>query len=267
MTRTKRKLLAVVTLVATATSAHATVQVETNMSYYDVVGTTSAAIITNIKNVGPTGSDGKRNGWWGKTNWKINVNYYYRPDNYGCGFTSVTTILKVDIIMPLLVTDVSAKVHKWFDEQTKKLLTHEFGHRNVAVGTAEDIDAAVIKMRAATCKELISDVDKNFPEWMKKGNETQANYDVVTKHGLKQKAWPIAVNKKPVEPIEATPSSSPAKPVEPVEATPSSSAAILTWKSRSWRCSSATSATPKGRSLAVSRGLRGSSLASIAREA
>jgi predicted secreted Zn-dependent protease len=167
MTRTKRKLLAVVTLVTTATPAHATVQVNSSMKYYDVVGTTSAAIVASIKSLGPTGSDGKRNGWWGKTNSEINTNYSYRPDNNGCGVMSVTTILKVEIIMPQLVTkEVSAKVRKWFDEQTKKLLDHELGHRDIAVGVAEDIDAAVIKMRAATCKELISDFDKNFPEWI-----------------------------------------------------------------------------------------------------
>jgi outer membrane biosynthesis protein TonB len=54
----------------------------------------------------------------------------------------------------------------------------------------------------------------------------------VDKHGLKQKAWPIAVNKKPVVTVEATPSSSPAKPIVTVEATPSSSPAILTWKTQ-----------------------------------
>ena len=61
MTRTKRKLLAVVTLWAMATSAHAAVQLDTSMNYYDVVGTTPAAILASIKNLGPL-VDGKR---WG----------------------------------------------------------------------------------------------------------------------------------------------------------------------------------------------------------
>ena len=73
-------------------------------------------------------------------------------------------------------------------------------HRNIALGTAEDVDAAFIKMRAATCKELLDDSREVFDEWIKKGHESQVNYDVVTKRGLKQQAWPTAVvDKKPVE--------------------------------------------------------------------
>ena len=67
MTRTGRKLLAVVTLVATATSAHATVQADSSMKYYDVVGTTSGAILASINSLGPL-VDGKR--MWAKTHWK-----------------------------------------------------------------------------------------------------------------------------------------------------------------------------------------------------
>jgi hypothetical protein len=54
-------------------------------------------------------------------------------------------------------------------------------------------------MRAATCKELLDDSREVFDEWIKKGNESQANYEVVTKSGLKQQAWPTTVDKKPVE--------------------------------------------------------------------
>ena len=114
MTRTKRKLLAVVTLVATATSAHATVQIDSSMKYYDVVGTTSGAILASLNSHGPL-VDGKR--MWAKTHWKINVNYYYRADKDACRFTSVTTPLNIEITMPQLVTKVSAHIRKWFDEK------------------------------------------------------------------------------------------------------------------------------------------------------
>ena len=196
MAQTKKKLLAAVTLVATATSAHANVQADSSMKYYDVVGTTSAAIVASINSLGPL-IDGKRS--WAKTHWKVNVNYYYRADNDGCRFTSVTTILNTEITMPQLVTKVSGQTRKWFDASMKKLLDHELGHHNIALGTAEDVDAAFIKMRAATCKELLDNSNEVFNEWTKRGNESQANYDVVTKRGLKQQAWPTAVvNKKPV---------------------------------------------------------------------
>ena len=196
MTRTGRKLLAVVTLVATATSAHATVQADSSMKYYDVVGTTSGAILASINSLGPL-VDGKR--MWAKTHWKVNVNYYYRADNDACRFTSVTTALNIEITMPQLVTKVSAHIRKWFDEKMKTILEHELVHRDIALGTAENVDAAYIKMRAATCKELIDNSREVFDEWIKKGNESQANYDVVTKHSLKQQAWPTTVDKKPVE--------------------------------------------------------------------
>jgi predicted secreted Zn-dependent protease len=196
MTQTMKKLLAAVTLVATATSAHATVQADSSMKYYDVVGTTSAAIVASINSLGPL-IDGKRS--WAKTNWQVNVNYYYRADNDGCRVTSVTTTLNTEITMPQLVTKVSGQTRKWFDESMKKLLDHELGHRNIALGTAEDVDAAYIKMRAATCKELTDGAQEVFDEWIKRGNESQTNYDVVTKRGLKQQAWPTAVvDKKPV---------------------------------------------------------------------
>ena len=196
MTRTGRKLLAVVALVATATSAHATVQVVDSMKYYDVVGTTPAAILASINSLGPL-IDGKR--MWAKTNYNIKVDYYHGPDNDGCRFTSVTTTLNVEITMPQLVTKVSPHIRKLFDEKMKKLLDHELGHRNIALSTAENVDTAIIKMRAATCKELIDDTQKVYDEWTKKGKESQANYDVVTKYGLKQQAWPTTVDKKPVE--------------------------------------------------------------------
>jgi predicted secreted Zn-dependent protease len=197
MTQTMKKLLAAVTLVATATSAHATVQVDSSMKYYDVVGTTPAAILASINSLGPL-VDGKRG--WARTNWQVNVNYYYRADNDGCRFTSVTTTLNTEITMPQLVTKVSAQIRKSFDGRMKTLLEHEHGHRNIALGTAENVDAAFTKMHAATCKELIDNSREVFDEWIKEGKESQANYDVVTKHGLKQQAWPTAVvDKKPVE--------------------------------------------------------------------
>ena len=196
MTRTGRKLLAVVTLVATATSAHATVQVDTSMKYYDVIGTTSAAILATLNSLGPL-IDGKRR--WAQTLWKVTVNSYHRVDNDSCRFTSVTTTLNIEITMPQLVTKVSAQTRKWFDEKMKTLLEHEHGHRDIALGIAENIEAAYIKMRAATCKELTDDSNKTLDELAKKGKESQDNYDVVTKHGLKQQAWPTTVDKKPVE--------------------------------------------------------------------
>jgi predicted secreted Zn-dependent protease len=196
MTRTKRKLLAVVTLVATATSAHAAVQVDTSMKYYDVLGTTSAAILASLNSLGPL-IDGERQ--WAQTLWKVTVNYYRRVENDSCRFTSVTTTLNVEITMPQLVTKVSDQTRKWFDEKMKTLLQHEHGHRDIALGIAENIEAAYIKMRAATCKELLYDSNKTFDELTKKGEKSQDNYDVVTKHGLKQQAWPTIVDKKPVE--------------------------------------------------------------------
>jgi predicted secreted Zn-dependent protease len=167
------------------------------MKYYDVVGTTPAAILASINSLGPL-VDSKRR-MWAKTYWNINMNYSYRADNDGCRFTSVTTTLKTEITMPQLATKVSAQIRTWFDQKMKTLLDHETGHHNIALGTAENIDAAFIKMRAATCWELIDDSPKVFDEWKKKGNESHANYDAVTKHGLKQQAWPTAVAKKPVE--------------------------------------------------------------------
>ena len=198
MTRTKRKLLAVVTLVATATSAHATVQVnDSDTKYYDVAGTTAAAINASINSLGPV-VDGKRG--WGRTTWNVTVNHYRQADNGGCRFTSVTTTVNIEITMPQLVTKVSAPLRKRFNEMSKKLLEHELGHRTIAIASAQDIDAALTKMQAATCKELVDDAQKVFDEGRKKGMENQVNYDVVTKHGLKQQAWPTAVvDKKPVE--------------------------------------------------------------------
>jgi predicted secreted Zn-dependent protease len=194
--RIKRKLLAVVTLVVTATSAHATVQVDSSMKYYDVVGTTSAAILASLTSLGPL-VDGKRR--WAQMLPNFKVNYSYRPDKDGCGIASVTTTLNTEITMPQLVTKVSAQIRKWFDEKTKTILDHEHGHRDIAVGIAENIDVAYIKMRAATCKELIDGAQEVLDGLVKKGKESQDNYDVVTKHGINQQAWPTAVAKKPVE--------------------------------------------------------------------
>jgi predicted secreted Zn-dependent protease len=127
------------------------------------------------------------------------VNYSYRAENDTCRFTSVATTLNIEITMPQLVTKVSPHVRKWFDEKMKTLLDHELGHQNIALGTAENIDAAYVKMRAATCKDLIDNSREVFDELIKKGKESQANYDVVTKGGLKQQAWPATVDKKPAE--------------------------------------------------------------------
>jgi predicted secreted Zn-dependent protease len=127
------------------------------------------------------------------------VNYFYRAENDACRFTSVATTLNIEITMPQLLTKVSAHIRKWFDEKMKTLLDHELGHQNIALGTAENVDTAYVKMRAATCKELIDNSREVFDELIKKGKESHANYDVVTKGGLKQQAWPTTVDKKPVE--------------------------------------------------------------------
>ena len=73
--------------------------------------------------------------------------------------------------MPQLVTKVSAPLRKRFNEMSKKLLEHELGHRTIAIASAQDIDAALTKMQAATCKELIDNSREVYDEWIKKGKE------------------------------------------------------------------------------------------------
>ena len=78
------------------------------------------------------------------------MNHYRQADNGGCRFTSVTTTVNIEITMPQLVTKVSAPLRKRFNEMSKKLLEHELGHRTIAIASAQDIDAALTKMQAAT---------------------------------------------------------------------------------------------------------------------
>jgi hypothetical protein len=50
----------------------------------------------------------------------------------------------------------------------KTILEHELGHSNIGLGIAENADAAYLKMRAATCKELIDDANRTIEQFTKK---------------------------------------------------------------------------------------------------
>jgi predicted secreted Zn-dependent protease len=157
--------------------------------YYEVCGICEKDLQCDLKQKCITLNDGKK--YDSITSWKVKWDYGYNNVASTCKADSFTVNLEVIFRLPKWVrTDEAPKdlVDKW-DTFMRNLLTHEKGHRDLAIAAAAELVRAVAELPPApTCAELDKNVQDMSHMSMKRLNEEQNQYDVTTNHGQTQGA-------------------------------------------------------------------------------
>ena len=171
-----------------ASSAVAPVVTE-KYEYYDVCGCNEKELQCDIKKKCIQWSDGKK--YDAVTTWEMKWDHGYDRDSQACAVDSFKVTVEILFRYPRWVRtrETSPQLVEKCDRYMKNLMTHESGHRDLAVEAAAKLSSAVAALTPpSTCVELDRRVRALYRARMAKLNEDQKAYDATTNHGVTQGA-------------------------------------------------------------------------------
>ncbi len=163
--------------------------VKEKYEYYEVCGICEKDLHCDLKQKCITWNDGKK--YDSVTSWKIKWDYGYNNSANACKADSFIVNVEVIFRLPKWArTDEAPQelVDKW-DAFVRNLLAHEKGHRDLAIAAASELARSVAELPPAeTCTDLDKKVQALGRTNMKKLNEEEKQYDIITDHGQTQGA-------------------------------------------------------------------------------
>jgi predicted secreted Zn-dependent protease len=157
--------------------------------YYEIRGNSVKELRGQMCRNGCSLNDGER--YDSVTSWRWRVNYGYERAPQACTADSFNVALVIIYRYPKWVhTDGAPQplVDKW-DGYMKNLITHENGHRDLAVEAATELSRALDALPPArSCADLDREVQALGRKRMAKLNADQKSYDETTVHGKTQGA-------------------------------------------------------------------------------
>jgi predicted secreted Zn-dependent protease len=164
--------------------------VKEKYQYYEVWGICEKDLHGDLKQKCITLTDGKK--YDSITMWKINWDYGYNSTVNTCKADNFIVNVEVTFRLPKWVpTDKAphALVDKW-DTFVRHLLTHEKGHRDLAIAAAAKLARSVAELPPMqTCADIDKEVQALSRVRMKELKEEEKEYDVTTNHGQTQGAF------------------------------------------------------------------------------
>lgn len=165
-------------------------RIDEKYNFYDIKGTSIAELKQQMKLGGVKWNDGKV--YAALTTWDIQYDYEIIEKNGSYSIQSVTTDISVVYMLPNRVTaavdapDILAGEWGKFMDHLKE---HEYGHKDISVKTAAEINEALASMGSASSK---ADLDKRakllVEAKFKQLKKLQIAYDDETQHGITQGA-------------------------------------------------------------------------------
>lgn len=163
-------------------------EVDEKYEYYEIKGNDANQLRREMSRNGIKWDDGKT--YDALTTWNVTWDYEYKRTETGCGVDDLKA--KVDIVFryPKWVQMDSAPeplLTRW-NNYMANLITHENGHRDMAVQHTADFARSVAELTASSCAELDRKVQALGNERMAKLNADERDYDATTVHGTTQGA-------------------------------------------------------------------------------
>ena len=165
------------------------VQVKEKFDYYEIDGSTTDELRAQMKRNGTAWNDGKV--YAALTTWDIHYHYDITPTNGGYVLSAINTTVDVVIHLPKLVPSAKTPVQliSTWNSYLQHLKTHEFGHRDIAIGIGKDIYQSLAALGSSTSKsELDREAQDLVKAKFKRLKEDQIAYDQETRHGKEQGA-------------------------------------------------------------------------------
>lgn len=157
--------------------------------YYEVRGGCEKDPQCRIKRKGIAWSDGKK--YDSSTNWHVRWQYGYSRTPDACRADSFQVFVDIIFLYPKWVPDGEAPrdlTDKW-EAYMKNLVTHENGHRDLAVEAASELARAVAELPSSpTCADVDREVRALSRMRMDMLNDDEREYDTATNHGYTQGA-------------------------------------------------------------------------------
>ncbi len=175
--------------VFTSVEAFADPRVDVRIKYYEVEGDTVEDLRSELSARTPIRHNGKP--FHADTTWYVKWDTQWAMKDMSCSIISVTTRVSIIFTLPKWADYKEARRNerdKW-DRFFKLLVDHENGHKDIAVGSAKEIEKAVLNMESRKdCNILKHDSNHIGQKIMEKYHELTQQFDVETDHGRKQSA-------------------------------------------------------------------------------
>ena len=164
------------------------VKVREKIEYYDIQGATPDELRAQMKRNGTTWNDGKV--YAALTTWDIRYHYDITSSNGSYHLGSITTDVDIVFHLPRLVpTRTPQQLVVSWDTYLGNLKTHEFGHRDIAVGVGREIYRELSALGSSPSRSSLDDAAQALVKGrFQRLREAQIDYDQQTRHGKRQGA-------------------------------------------------------------------------------
>ncbi len=182
-------LLLACVLAFTSLEAFADPGIDVKFKYYEINGARFEDLEGELDSKTPIRHNGKA--FHADTTWHVKWNTQWAMKGMSCGITSVTSWVSIIFTLPkwadYKVANGTEK-EKW-DKFFKRLVEHENGHKDIAVGSAKEIEKAVMNIGSRKdCNILKHDSNHLGQKIMEKYHRLTQQYDIETDHGRKPSA-------------------------------------------------------------------------------
>lgn len=152
--------------------------------YYDVEGTSEAAIRRDLRRNSPRAPDGKR--YPGVTRWQVGSNITYADGARPCALQSFEASLALEVTLPQLRgrDALAPALREHWDRFEAALREHERGHERIARECREEVAERLRHIAPASeCSALARQVKDETGAVMAACREREDAYDRDTRHG------------------------------------------------------------------------------------
>lgn len=157
--------------------------------YYEVTGQDERELRKQMSQNGSAWNDGNK--YDSVTRWHVTWDYSYERTPGACSPDSFRANVEITSRYPkwLRVDTAPSPLKEKWDAYLASLVTHETGHRDMAVEAVQDLTRTIADMPTTpTCAELDRKIRCLCHERMQKLNDDSKEYDSVTRHGYAQGA-------------------------------------------------------------------------------
>lgn len=164
-------------------------RIDVKIKYYKVRGETVEELRKELTKKTPIRNNGQS--FDANTTWYVKWNTQWAMKGMSCSIISVTTRVSIVFTLPKWANskDADAKEREKWAKFFKQLVEHENGHKDIAVGSAKEIERVVMNMESRKdCETLKRDSNRLGQTIIEKYHELTQQYDIETDHGRKKRA-------------------------------------------------------------------------------
>ncbi|SNB46778.1 DUF922 domain-containing Zn-dependent protease [Geobacter sp. DSM 9736] len=158
--------------------------------FYDITGSSAKELRRQMTLNGIPWDDGQT--YDALATWEIKYRYNTATDNGACYVTSAKTDVGVVYRFPRWkdASGADSQLTSRWNTYMEHLRTHEFGHKDLAVATAQEISEGLSSLGSfRNCSDLEKAVKSMAQAKLVRLKETQREYDATTRHGETQGAF------------------------------------------------------------------------------